>query len=231
MDFVRKMSAPSQKQVMLLALTFVVVMIIVMICPDAMTALVIIGALLGFYAAYVAAGAADGTGGGFGAEPKAPRWASHHAPAAARCEGGVCPVKEGYNPLPGAPAPHALMSVSRAPSDIGHYPGAIDADEYDSEAAYGHRDRTEGDNEGAPAGNPFNRNRVSFQPAADACIDDEANDAEMDGDELMTHHGRARNDPERVTAGTMNRRRDLDKYFREEVEEAEDREWWGRYEE
>ena len=34
----------------------------------------------------------------------------------------------------------------------------------------------------------------------------------------------------RVTAGTMNRRRDLDKYLREEVEMAENERWWGRNE-
>jgi hypothetical protein len=28
----------------------------------------------------------------------------------------------------------------------------------------------------------------------------------------------------------MNRRCDLDKYLREEVEEEDDREWWGRHE-
>ena len=34
----------------------------------------------------------------------------------------------------------------------------------------------------------------------------------------------------RVTAGTMRRRRALDPYLREELEEAEDRVWWGRHE-
>jgi len=33
-----------------------------------------------------------------------------------------------------------------------------------------------------------------------------------------------------VTAGTMRRQRDMDKYLREEVAEAEERYWWGRHE-
>jgi hypothetical protein len=121
--------------------------------------------------------------------------------------------------------------MTRPPAGPGRYPGAIDIDEYDTEAVYGHRDLTEGDADGVPVGNPYNPGRVSYPPAAEACIDDEANDAEIDADELNTYHVRARNDDTRVEAGTMNRRKTLDKYFREEVEEAEDREWWGRHEE
>ena len=221
MDFAFKSCTPKQRQVLLLALTFVIVVIIVLTCPDLATAIIIISALLGFYAAYEAAGR----------DRFVSNWASHHPPVPVRCEGGICPVKEGFNPLPGAPAPYAVTAAPGArPRNPGRYPGAVDIDEYDTEADYGHRDRTEGDGDRAPVGNPYNRGRISAPPAADACIDDEANDAEMDGDELMSFHGYARNDPERVTAGTMNRRRDLDKYLREEVTESEDREWWGRHE-
>lgn len=190
-----------QKRVLFLALTFVLVVALVLMCPDAATALLVIGGLLAFCAAFTAAGRERDKG------------------------------SEGFFPLPGAPAPYAVASTTASPPDAGPYPGAIDLDEYDTEAQYGHRDRTEGDGDYAPAGNPYNRGRISWPAAADACVDDEANDAEMDGDELMTYHGRARNDAERVTAGTMNRRRDMDKYFREEVEIAEQREWWGRHEE
>ncbi len=52
----------------------------------------------------------------------------------------------------------------------------------------------------------------------------------MDGDELMTYQARSRNDATRVTAGTMRRVKEMDKYFREEVEEREDIPWWGRHE-
>jgi hypothetical protein len=169
------------------------------------------------------------------------KWPSHFPPGHAYRVGGAgcCKVKEGYdNPPPGAPAPHAVRADfehGAAPRGDPHYPGAIDegdytADEFDSEAAYGHRDRVELDSEVAPYGNPYNRGRVAHWPAADACVDDEANNDEIDGDELATYHGRARNDAERVAAGTMNRRRDLDKYLRSECEESENRQWWGNHE-
>jgi hypothetical protein len=196
------------RRIIFLALTFIVIVIVALLCPDAATALIIIGLLLGLAAAYQASGLAG------------PRWAT----------GSQAP-REGYMPLPGAQAPYAVASMTAPLADAGRYPGAIDIDEYDSEAEYGHRDRTEGDNENLPRGNPFNTNRISYPPRAGACIDDEANDAEIDGDEGMVYQGTQRNDPTRVTAGTMNRRRDLDRYFREEVEEAEEREWWGRHEE
>ena len=66
--------------------------------------------------------------------------------------------------------------------------------------------------------------------AAAAWVDDEANDMELDADEACGNNALSRNDATRVTAGTMNRRRDLDKYLREEVEMAENKRWWGRNE-
>jgi len=199
-----------QQGALFLALTFVLVIIIVLMSPDAMTALVIVGLLLGLALAYNSMG---GRGGGHGHD-----------------HGGddPQPSKEGFY-LPGAPAPYAV-SAPRLPARPRSYPGAIDIDEYDTEPGRGHRDRTEGDNDFAPDGNPFNLNRVGASHAASACVDDEANDDELDGDERMTYQARSRNDPARVTAGTMNRRRDLDKYLREEVDEEDDREWWGRHE-
>jgi len=174
-----------------LALTFVLVVIIVLMSPDVMTALVIIGLLLGAVLTYDMMG-----------------------------DHGV----RAYCKPP--PPPHDLGP----PVLLRGYPGAIDINEYDSEPGWGHRDRTERDNEFAPEGNPFNFNRLNAPSAAGACIDDEANDDALDGDERMNYQARSRNDPTRVTAGTMNRRRDFDKYLREEVEEEDDREWWGRHE-
>lgn len=195
---------PAGRQgVLFLALTFVLVIIIVLMGPDIMAAPVVVGMLLGFAFAYTSKDSHDDAD-----SPPAP--------------------KETFY-LPGAPAPYAV-SAPRLHVRRGGYPGAIDVDEYDTEQGRGHRDRTEGDNDFAPEGNPFNINRVGASHAADACIDDEANYGELDGDELMNYQARSRNDPTRVAAGTMNRRRDLDKYLREEVDEEDDREWWGRHE-
>ncbi len=138
--------------------------------------------------------------------------------------------------MSGNPAPHAVSAPARklqGPPPV--YPGAIDTDEYDTDEydtapGYGHRDRSEGDNDRAPAGNAYNPSRLGAPRAAGECLDDEANDDELDGDERMNYQANSRNDPLRATAGSMNRRRDLDKYLREEVEEEEDSRWWGRHE-
>ena len=80
------------------------------------------------------------------------------------------------------------------------------------------------------AGGYYNYGRTGADTVPDPSIDNEANADELDADELNTYQVRSRNDAVRVTAGTMNRQRDLDRYLREEVVEAEDRYWWGRQE-
>ena len=110
------------------------------------------------------------------------------------------------------------------------YPGAIDIDDNGEALPYGHPDRGAWHNAAAAEGNPFALGRLRPDVAAGAEYDDEANDDELDGDERMANQGTSRNDATRVTAGTMNRRGDVDKYLREEVEEAQDRVWWGRHE-
>lgn len=198
-----------------LALTFVLVIIVVMLCPDAKTAIMIVGLLFGFVFAY------DVMVDGHALAPRAHRGERHNDSYGEFC----CTV-----------APATKRPV-RTASHRG-YPGAIDSEgDYDMAQSLnegplneGHRDRAVGDNVFAPEGNPFNINRVGAPHAASACFDDEANDDELDGDERINYQARSRNDPTRVIAGTMNRRCDLDKYLREEVEEEDDREWWGRHE-
>lgn len=103
-------------------------------------------------------------------------------------------------------------------------PGADDA------WALGHTDRLEGDYDTAPEGNPFDLARTAAPLAAGPCVDDEANDDELDGDEGMTLQGLSRNDPTRVEAGIFNRLRDLKPYLDEETAEAENKIWWGAHE-
>jgi hypothetical protein len=79
-------------------------------------------------------------------------------------------------------------------------------------------------------GNPFDLSRTAAPQAAAPCVDDEANDGEIDVDESNTYQVRARNDPTRVEAGIMNRRTFLDPYLRETVEVDENRRWWGVHE-
>ncbi len=215
------------KRLFFLALTVVVIMVIVLTCPDFLDIVLVAGLLLAVYGAGV---------------------------YKAGSTGNIGPCKEGFN-LPGTGAPYAVtapwpvratgldlappseLPPGRAPVgpvetlDLpGEYPGAIDFDEYDSDPEYGFRDLADNDNALAPQGNPFNLNRVAFTTAAGPCLDDEANDDMIDGDERVTYQARARNDATRVTAGTMNRRKMMEKYLNEEVLEAEEREWWGRHE-
>jgi hypothetical protein len=156
--------------------------------------------------------------------------------------------------LPGAAAPYPTdLQKPYAPPPFDGYPGSVEnasqeaaagtlydnviyddtmyRNNYDNDAQYrgGLIDREIDDI--LPNGNPYNISRSAAPFAAEACIDDEANNNEIDGDERITYQNRSRNDETRVIAGTMNRRRDLDKYFREELEEEEDSRWWGRQEE
>lgn len=213
-----------------LALTFVLAIIVVMLCPDAKTAIMIVGLLFGFVFAYDVM--VDGHALNF--EPRlAP--GAHRGKPHIDSYGECC-----YTDAPATSAPKRPVRTA-SHRDFGRphgYPGAIDPEgDYDMAQSLnedslneGHHDRSVGDNVFAPDGNPFSLNRVGAPHAASACFDDEANDDELDGDERINYQARSRNDPTRVTAGTMNRRCDLDKYLREEVEEEDDREWWGRHE-
>jgi len=51
----------------------------------------------------------------------------------------------------------------------------------------------------------------------------------MDGDRKVVEYAKWRHDPYRQAAGRLRGRELMDKYFREEVDEEEDRPWWGRY--
>lgn len=221
-----KASPMREHRQLFLALTFVVVVVIALLCADTATAMMMIAFLLGFASA------------GFA-------WCVARADREKFCDGAAPHVdmptsREAFEPsssgLPGPRPPYALDAPPPATGvplqgrGGSAYPGAVDFDEYDSEAAYGHRDQRVGDAEDAAEGAPYNHGRVAYPQPPEPCYEDEANDAEMDGDELNTVQARSRNDAQRVTAGTMNRRRDLDKYFREEVTETEDREWWGAHE-
>ena len=193
------------RSALFLSLTFVVIVILLVTCESGATAILMAGVLILAYR----------------------EWERCQAPSPQR------PAKEGFSTqsyLPGAPAPYAVAAPRVAAAPVTRYPGAIDADEYDSEGMFGHRDRTAGDNDFAPVGNPFVRSRVTAPASADACVDDEANDDEIEGDERMAYQGLARNDPERVIAGIMNRRREFDPYIREELQNEQDRPWWGRHE-
>jgi hypothetical protein len=130
------------------------------------------------------------------------------------CDRGSCEGAESFETYPGAIAPDAETDSEGA--DVGLF-GAAPAGDDSGEAATG-------DDSGAAA----------TGDAGDDAADDAAaaeKQTPADGDRLMRRSALSRNDPTRVTAGTMRRRRDLDEYLREEVEAEEGRDWWGRDEE
>ncbi len=49
-------------------------------------------------------------------------------------------------------------------------------------------------------------------------------------DERIVRNGSARTDPWRADEGRRNMKAHLDRYFREELEDAENTPWWGRHE-
>ena len=132
-----------------------------------------------------------------------------------------------------------IRSLATQQSDsVSPYEGAIDGDIDDSSEwpstamgdvnlgkLAGTYDRAAAAQE--TAGGYYNYGRTGADAVPAPCQDNEANADELDADELNTYQARSRNDAVRVTAGTMNRQRDLDRYLREEVAEAEHRYWWG----
>lgn len=108
------------------------------------------------------------------------------------------------------------------------YPGAIEFDELETSPALGWTDRTDVSNDTMPRGNPFQTSRVAAPEAAPPCVDDDALAGLMDLDELNTYQVRSRNVPERVWAGALRRKAHVGRYVSEELDEAEDAMWWGR---
>ena len=200
-----------------MAMTLVVLLALFIICGPMHASLIIatIGLLMGFYSAlkmemymnksrFESWTASEPNSTGLGPDP--------YGPADAFADDRV-----------------ALFDTAGAPRP---YPGAIllDAGSQWPDTAAGARDLRRGENAAAPRGNFYNFGRTAAPETAGPCTDGEANAEEIDGDEANTYQVRSRNDPVRITAGTMGRQRDMDRYLREEVLEAEEREWWGRHE-
>lgn len=113
-------------------------------------------------------------------------------------------IEDEFDRYPGPPPPMR----------DGAYRGAIDYED-PNDAAYRFA--------GAPA---YCRSRRDDG----ACLRTEADDDIVGGDERLVNNALGRNDPTRPQVGLLNRRRDLERNFVEELEEEEGRVWWGRSE-
>lgn len=188
-----------------IALTFVLILVVIIMSSDApILALIIIGLLIGF-----AVRSGGGTPMDFCSCSRAPARLQDH-PVPRGCP-GVGHSRAGRYDR----APSYLGAFNKAHNDDD---GRDDGRTYDGRTYDDDDDRDDDDRDGGRDG------KRAYKRAYDD------NDDELDGDERMNYQSRSRNDPIRVTTGTMNRRQDMDKYLREEVEEEEDRVWWGRHE-
>lgn len=84
---------------------------------------------------------------------------------------------------------------------------------------------------------PYYRGSIADMPARlpanpnAPCPDFDTTNDELDGDELMVNSYVSRGDADfRAIAGSMNLRTNMDKYYREEANESECKQWWGNHE-
>ena len=91
----------------------------------------------------------------------------------------------------------------------------------------GHRDLKKNDNINAPIGNITNVTATNAPYAPAIPIYQENNIHSIDYDEANAFQGLARNDPLRPTVGVIGRGSMMDGFLREELEDAEEKEWWG----
>lgn len=136
-------------------------------------------------------------------------------------------TKEAMRPKPHTTVPARTARIER-PEYASSYPGAIDFGD-DTTPSLGHADWDAYARASVPEGNPYSHSRIASPQAAPPSVDDDAI-AFYDGDELVTHHARSRNDPERVWAGVRHRKALVDQYVREELDERENIRWWGVHE-
>lgn len=91
----------------------------------------------------------------------------------------------------------------------------------------GHRDLKKNENRNAPIGNIANITATNAPYASAIPIYSELSTNALDYDESNAFQGLARNDPLRPTIGIIDRGSMMDSFLREELEDAEGKEWWG----
>lgn len=204
----------------LLGLTLLIIIVVALVAPDLAAALALAALVLVFYVLWLR-GAPPGRGEGAGAarEPYATGAPTYERNPAIGLGYASSRPSGGRTAYPGA------IRI-----DPGHAVSAAEHGAPDSYLWWGNVDALEADTAGLPYGNPYNTGRLAFPAAAGPCVDDMADDSELDGDEQITYQVRARNDPTRVTAGSIDRKNWFSQYVDEELGQAEARVWWGEHE-
>jgi hypothetical protein len=200
-------------------LTFLMIVLVALLSPDTTTAAALVGVFLAYACGYrlLTKKKKDGEQKE-GFEPSPPVVAAHPPPPT---------LADDSVAIAGGPAP---------------YPGAIDPGERVGQegllpeyARAGYRDARAG--EAVGEGNPYAISSRTAVPGVAPrgcntfpCGDIEDNNDEITGDERIVNNSLPRNEPTRVTAGTLDRRRMMTKYLEEEVAADESSRWWGQHE-
>lgn len=229
-----------------LILTFIVMIVIVLTTRDLKSSMILIGLITSFLiisSQLTFLGDRHMTGGPSANRSAAGRpavmpmdmsMAFSEAMTSGDRPSGEAMTSGGATTAPPGAGPPAFLGVPETADDTAAYPGAIDFGtrgevDGDEAPALGHTDLYEAARDNTPEGNPFSAERVAAPQAAGPCVDDDAI-AIYDGDELLAIQARSRNDPERVWAGNYRRKAHVGRYITEELDEEENKRWWGAHE-
>jgi len=195
-------------------LTLIVIIVVIFVIHDKTLAVLMIGALIGYY----------------------------FAVCSAVKNGNRPPVKipdQGVEHFSTSPSNFSPRSIYNEPLKEKKYLGDIDFDILDSLrfAADNFNEKENGPsgNENGPSGNEMlnghEQNIGVSHTRKDACVDYQANLYPMNADELTTQNQLSRNEPTKAIAGSIrNRQSQASKYTSEEMAQSEARPWWGRSE-
>lgn len=196
-------------------LTLIVIIVVIFVIHDKTLAVLMIGALIGYYFAICTSDKKQNSSGGhLGVEKKVEHFSS--APVHTNHELAINqPLKE----------EKYLGNIDFDSLDTLKYI-ADNFNEKDTEKDTEHDEQANEEVDHADA-----KNIGVSHTRNDACVDYQANRYPMNADERTTQNQLARNDPTKSIAGSIrNRQSQASKYTREEMDQSEARPWWGRSE-
>lgn len=234
---------PRGKQSFFLAITLVVILAVILLAGDVKTALLVIGLIANFFiissqmvliserhAAEGGASGADVAGRPAAADSSLVSnvpwfgWNGGHSGFQDKEDFASRPVPVHPHEYPGGLGVHDMP-----PGDTNYQTGPFEGPPGDG-AVYSPAP-ADALAQGPYPDNPFDLNRVdtAAQETCDYGMTGESRDTH-DADRKVVDHARWRHDPYRVTAGIMRRKHLLEEYVAEELDEAENLQWWGRSE-
>lgn len=187
-------------------LTLIVIIVVIFVIHDKTLAVLMIGALIGYYFAICTSDKKqNSSGGNLGVDKKVEHFSS-------------APIHTNHE-----------LAINQ-PLKEEKYLGNIDFDSLDTlkyiADNFNENEESEQEVKHADA-----KNIGVSHTRKDLCVDYQANRYPMNADERTTQNQLARNDPTKSIAGSIrNRQSQASKYTREEMDQSEARPWWGRSE-